>query len=295
MTQSLETSAAEADLTALRREIDAIDLALHEGLIARGEIIDRLIAVKAAAGGGSAFRPAREAAMMRALVQRHRGILPLDTVEGIWRIIISTFTFVQARYTVHADISAGDAPVRDSARFHFGFTVPLIGYGSAADVISAVAKAKGDLGLVRAADGEAAWWEALRVPDAPKIIARLPFVERIDHAAGLPLFVVARPLADAAPHDIQLHAVTLPRARPRPGGLVTIIAEAPAADGISYLLAAPESVTADALARALRAPAAPMPAVAFVGSHACRYEATSSSVRPPPSAAHLPLDPGSNR
>ena len=30
--------------------------------------------------------------MMRRLVQRHRGILPLDTVESIWRVIISTFT-----------------------------------------------------------------------------------------------------------------------------------------------------------------------------------------------------------
>ncbi len=272
MTQSLETSALEADLTVLRREIDAIDLALHERLIARGEIIDRLIAAKAAAGGGSAFRPAREAAMMRALVERHRGILPLDTVEGIWRIIISTFTFVQARYTVHADVSRGDAPVRDSARFHFGFTVPLVTHGSAAAVVAAVAEGKGDLGLVHAAGGETAWWDALRAPEAPKIIARLPFVERVDHAAGLPLFVVAKPLADAAPHDVLLHAATLPHARPRPSGPVAVVAQAPSVDRISYLLAAPGTVTADAIAIALQSPGAPMPVVAFVGSHATRYE-----------------------
>ena len=273
MTKSIEAAAIpEADLSALRREIDAIDLALHEGLIARGAIVDRLIAAKAAAGGGSAFRPAREAAMMRALVERHRGILPLDTVEGIWRIIISTFTFVQARYTVHADVSGGDAPMRDGARFHFGFTVPLVTHGSAAAVVAAVAAAKGDLGLVRAAGGETAWWDALRAPDAPKIIARLPFVERVDHAAGLPLFVVAKPLADAAPHDVLLHAATLPHARPRPGGPVAIVAEAPADVGVSYLLAAPGTVTAEALAIALQAPGAPTPVVAFVGSHAARYE-----------------------
>ncbi len=272
MTQALETPATEANLAALRREIDAIDLALHEQLIARGEIIDRLIAVKASAGGGSAFRPAREAAMMRALVERHRGILPLDTVEGIWRIIISTFTFVQARYTVHADIAGGDAPVRDSARFHFGFTVPLVVHGSAAGVVGAVAAAKGDLGLVRALEGETAWWDMLRAPDAPKIIARLPFVERDDHAAGLPLFVVAKPLAESSPHDVLLHAVTLPGARPTFDGVVAVVAEAPAADGTSYLLAAPGAVPADALARALHAPGAPMPSVAFVGSHARRTE-----------------------
>ena len=272
MTQTIEPRAREADLTALRREIDAIDLALHEGLIARGEIIDRLIAVKAAAGGGSAFRPAREAAMMRALVERHRGILPLDTLEGIWRIIISTFTFVQARYTVHADTSGGDAPMRDSARFHFGFTVPLVTHGSPGDVVAAVAGAPGDLGLLRAADCDVAWWDALRAPDAPKIIARLPFVERVDHAAGLPLFVVAKPLADAAPHDVVLHAVTLLGARPRPGGPMTVVAEAPAAAGTSYLLASPGGVTQEVIARALQAPDALLPAVAFVGSHAARFE-----------------------
>jgi len=46
-------------------------------------------------------------------------LLPLDTVESIWRIIISTFTFVQSNYQVHVDMSHGDAPMRDSARFHF--------------------------------------------------------------------------------------------------------------------------------------------------------------------------------
>ncbi len=115
---------ASETLADLRAEIDRIDARLHELLIERGEIIDRLIAVKA--GAGSAFRPDREAEMMRNLVSRHRGILPLDTVESIWRIIISTFTFVQANYSVHCDISGGDAPMRDCCRFHFGFTVPFV-------------------------------------------------------------------------------------------------------------------------------------------------------------------------
>src|SRR5438046_9266989 len=112
-------------LADLRREIDRIDEAMHGLLMERGEIIDRLIAAKQTQETGSAFRPAREAEMMRRLVDRHKGILPLDTAEGIWRVIISTFTYVQAPFSVHADLSAGDAAVRDAARFHFGFTVPF--------------------------------------------------------------------------------------------------------------------------------------------------------------------------
>src|SRR3712207_825660 len=127
-------------LAELRQEIDRIDEAMHRLLMERGTIIDRLIAAKKASETGlsSAFRPGREASMMRALAARHEGLLPLDTVEGIWRVIIGTFTYVQSNYSVHADISGGDAPMRDSVRFHFGFTVPYITHPSAAAVIEAV-------------------------------------------------------------------------------------------------------------------------------------------------------------
>src|ERR687898_236307 len=96
-------------LAELRREIDRIDEALHGLLMQRGEIIDRLISVKQTQETGSAFRPAREAEMMRRLVDRHKGILPLDTAESIWRVIISTFTYVQTPFSIHADLTNSPA------------------------------------------------------------------------------------------------------------------------------------------------------------------------------------------
>src|SRR6266853_2569922 len=150
-------------LAELRREIDRLDEAMHRLLMERGEIIGRLIKAKQTQESGSAFRPAREAQMMRRLVERHKGILPLDTAESIWRVIIATFTYVQAPFSVHADLSAGDATMRDSARFHFGFTVPFVPHMGAAAVVEAVSASKGDLGLVPAfaAAGAGAWWTAL--------------------------------------------------------------------------------------------------------------------------------------
>src|SRR5438128_5569607 len=135
-------------LADLRREIDRIDEAMHRLLMERGQIIDRLIATKQTQETGSAFRPAREADMMRRLVERHKGILPLDTAESIWRVIISTFTYVQAPFAIHADLSAGDAAMRDSARFHFGFTVPFVAHFGAAAAVAAVARSTGALALV---------------------------------------------------------------------------------------------------------------------------------------------------
>ena len=205
--EALRVSASpEPKLADLRTEIDRIDSAMHELLIERGRIIDTLIEIKARQGGGSAFRPAREASMMRALAERHRGRLPLDTVESIWRVIIATFTYIQAPYSVHLDVSRGEAAIRDSARFHFGFTVPCVAHRSAAAVIGAVAELNGDLGMfaLDGGPGSGAWWTRLTPPHAPKVIARLPFVERADHPAGMPVFVVSKPLADGAARDVVL-------------------------------------------------------------------------------------------
>ena len=61
-------SPAPPSLQELRKEIDAIDEQVHSLLMQRGDIIDRLISVKQTQEVGSAFRPAREADMMRRLV-----------------------------------------------------------------------------------------------------------------------------------------------------------------------------------------------------------------------------------
>jgi chorismate mutase len=206
------TSTTPQNLAGLRQEIDRIDEAMHQLLMERGEIIDRLIAVKRSQESGSAFRPGREASMMREIVGRHKGILPVDIVESIWRVIIATFTHVQAPYTVHGDTELGGAAMRDVARFHFGFVVPYQTHDDAADVVAAVAASRGDLGLVPVA-AAGSWWRALEHEAAPKIIARLPFVERADHPAALSTYVVSKPVDEAATvTDVTLHSVVLSEA-----------------------------------------------------------------------------------
>src|ERR1700733_7264398 len=264
-------------LADLRRDIDHIDEAMHALLIERGEIIDRLIAVKKTQETGSAFRPAREADMMRRLVQRHHGNLPLDTVESIWRVIIATFTYVQAPFSAHADLSAGDALMRDSARFHFGFTVPFEPHMGAAGVVQAVTASRGDLGLVPAfaVAGAGPWWTALEFETAPKIIARLPFVERADHPAGLPVFVISPVPADAMVTETEVWSVRVSgwnaSAVDKLAGIADAIAVPDRAfDGGALLI----SVVRDGIgkvAEALLATGASIRSRTLVGSHATRY------------------------
>jgi chorismate mutase len=263
----------------LRKEIDRIDEAMHQLLMERGEIIDRLIAVKKSQkNGGSAFRPAREAEMMRRLVKRHKGILPLDTVESIWRVIIATFTYVQAPFSVHADLSAGDALMRDSARFHFGFTVPFVPHMGAAGVVAAVSESKGDLGLVPAiaVAGAGAWWSALEFDTAPKIIARLPFVERADHPAALPVFVLSRVAADAMATEAPVWSVRVSGWSAAAAQALSMLADFIAVpdrafDGAALLVTLPAGVNLETISAALVKAGATVRSAALVGSHATRY------------------------
>jgi chorismate mutase len=287
----LERTDSES-LADLRAEIDRLDQRLHALLMERSEIIDRLIAVKAGTGG-SAFRPDREAEMMRRLVSRHKGILPLDTVESIWRVIISTFTYVQASYSVHCDVSGGDAAVRDGCRFHFGFTVPFVSHQGSGPVIEAVAASSGDLGLV-AAEAPAsagAWWKQLASVSAPKIIARLPFVERPNHPAGLPLFVIAKPL-EAAARDVVLYDVVIER---WPDVLentlavrdAEILASAQDGKATSLLIAAPGQLSHADFDKAFAEAETEVLKRCEIGSHAARFDL--AKVQPgamPPGESH---------
>jgi chorismate mutase len=266
-------------LADLRKEIDRIDEAMHQLLMERGEIIDRLIAAKRSQDTGtSAFRPAREAEMMQRLVKRHKGLLPLDTVESIWRVIISTFTYVQAPFSVHADLSAGDALMRDSARFHFGFTVPFVPHMGAAGVVAAVSASKGDLGLVPAVDvaSAGAWWSALEFDAAPKIIARLPFVERPDHPAALPVFVLSRVAPDAMATEAAVWSIRVSGWGAGPAQALAakanfIAVPDRAFDGAALLVTLPKGVSLESTSAALVKAGAAVRSAALVGSHATRY------------------------
>jgi hypothetical protein len=179
---------------------------------------------------------------------------------------------------VHADLSAGDALMRDSARFHFGFTVPFVPHMGAASVVAAVSASKGDLGLVPAlaVASAGAWWSALEFDAAPKIIARLPFVERADHPAALPVFVVSKITADAMATEAGVWSVRVAGWGAKPAQALNLLADFIAVpdrafDGAALLVTLPTGVTLEAISQALVKAGATVRSSALVGSHATRY------------------------
>jgi len=108
---------------------------------------------------GSAFRPAREAEMMRRLVDRHKGIRR-STRRSIWRVIISTFTTAGRRSpftpTFRGDAALRDSPVSISASRYLSFRIWC------ASVVAAVSESRGRSRSVPASimAGVGAWWSA---------------------------------------------------------------------------------------------------------------------------------------
>ncbi len=189
-------------LTELRAKIDAVDETIHNLLMQRAGVIDELIRVKGSnQRQGAAFRPGREAQMMQVLAERHSGSVPMVMIRHLWREIISTFTFMQAAYTVHLAETGNGAAMRDTARYQFGFTVPLIAHDSVEATVSAAAADANALAVVPA---RSPWWQAGDGPGHGLLaMARLPIAPVGFDAADA--FVLAPPLADPVPFEVRLY------------------------------------------------------------------------------------------
>jgi chorismate mutase-like protein len=195
--------AAPDPLMAIRNRIDAIDERMHRLLIERAGVIAELIRIKGASKPGAAFRPDREADMMRRLVVRHEGGLPLVTVEHIWREIITTFTAMQAPFAVVAAPAGDPLALRDLIRFYFGFSVPIAHVESAGAAVARVAASGTEIAVVPA-ETDGRWWGGLTGSRAPRVFARLPFIEIASRPAGLPAYVVGPPLKEKPVPDVRL-------------------------------------------------------------------------------------------
>jgi chorismate mutase-like protein len=164
-------------LADLRRQIDDIDAAIHDLLMKRTEVAQRIGAVK---GENSVYmRPGREAIVLRRLIARHQGALPSTLIVRIWREIFAAVTALQGPLAVAVYAPEGSFGYRNLARDHYGWRTPVTAYRSAAQVLEAVSDGRATVGVlpVPVEDGVDPWWRNLaRDGEAvPRVVARLPF------------------------------------------------------------------------------------------------------------------------
>lgn len=189
-------------LAALRSELDRIDDAIHDLLIHRAEIVEHV----ARSGKPAAFRPGREAAIIRRLLARHRGTLPPVALVRIWRELLAGTTAMQGGLSLAVCDPEPGAPLAQLAREHFGALTPLRTYGSAGQALVDVSQGIASVAVLPYPSEQDIWWVSL-LHHEPRlhVIARLPFWKpRPDGLPPTQALVVASTPADPSTGDKSL-------------------------------------------------------------------------------------------
>lgn len=172
---------AERALAFLRLEIDAIDNALHDLLMSRAEVVDRVAMAKGTGTRKAAplFRAGREAQILRRLIARTKAPLPVDTVVGVWREIITSLTRLQGAFVIAAYAPSGVSRYTELGGGHFGCREPLLSMPTISAALNAVAKGRAQLAVLplpgAEPKAERGWWRRLGAAGGLSILARLPF------------------------------------------------------------------------------------------------------------------------
>jgi chorismate mutase / prephenate dehydratase len=167
----------ERTLDEVRADIDSIDDTIQDLLIRRTQLVEEVRAIKR--DWRVKIQPSREADIIYRLIQRHRGPFPRRDLVAMWRILICATLSFEGPFSVAVYVPEEDDGCWDLARDHFGPCTPMARHGSVRSVIEAVRRQDAIVGVLPMPrhDDADPWWRHIVTshPEAPKIIARLPF------------------------------------------------------------------------------------------------------------------------
>ena len=182
---------AKSPLDALRRKIDFIDDAIHDLIMERTKVVERVREAKR--GHQVKIRPARECLILYRLIGRHTGPFPKRELARIWReLIVATLSFEGPfSIAVHVSDAADSGKARHDrwsmVREHFGSYSPMHGFSSARQLIDAVRTHEATVGVLTLPElvDDKPWWPHLasKLPNTPRITTRLPFIGSLDDRA----------------------------------------------------------------------------------------------------------------
>jgi len=182
-------------------------------LIQRARVVEQV----AKSGKRSAYRPGREASIIRRLLRQHTGALPPQTLVRMWREMLAGTTSMQGPFAVAVcEPSGGGAGFTQAAREHFGALTPLHAYGSPAQALAVVSRGAAAVAVLpvpsETESTRDAWWTALLHKDETRmyVVGRLPFWgPRTDGAPTVQALVVATTAPDASERDRSLLGMEL--------------------------------------------------------------------------------------
>ncbi|HET7883602.1 MAG TPA: chorismate mutase [Acetobacteraceae bacterium] len=231
-------------LDALRAELDRIDNELHSLLLRRAAVVEQV----AKSGKRSAYRPGREASILRRLLGQHSGALPPQTLVRIWREMLAGTTAMQAPFIIAVSEPEGSG-MAEVAREHFGVLTPLRAFRRPAQALDEVRRGNASVAVLPMPSATETWWTALLRIEAPRlhIVGRLPFwAPRPEGAPSAPALVVAGSEPDASERDRSFIGLELGAGLGR-GALTEALDAAGLTREATILLRENDSTTAQAL------------------------------------------------
>ncbi len=214
-TEPIADAPPAPSLTDLRAQLDRVDDAIHDLLMRRAEVVGEV--ARLVARGKVAFRPGREAEIIRRLLARHTGALPRRVLPRLWRELFAATTAMQGSLVIAVCEPAPAAGFLACAREHFGALTPLHAHTSPARAIAEVSAGSATAAVLPLPQEEepaaAAWWTTLLHQDEPRmyVVARLPFwAPRTDGAPQVQALVVAAAAPDPSGRDRTLLGFDLP-------------------------------------------------------------------------------------
>ena len=188
------------DLNQLRSAIDNLDNEILQVLAKRMKLSDQVIAAK---NGAVAFRPGREAALVRKLVINNESNghdLSPSVILGVWRQIMAASLSRQ-----NGDLAfAVHDMVMPAAAWHMGSALVATSFDQMTPLLDAVTSGQCGYGLLPANHDIKALLTALDQHQHLSIIARTPLY---DMPALHPAYIIADYLPDPSGDDISLYAV----------------------------------------------------------------------------------------
>ena len=163
----------------IRKQIDTLDDKIHDLLMQRASLIIDISREKKKANIQT-VQPAREAAMIRRLLDRHAGALPEAAIVRIWRELVGAVSLLQTGLKVAVTAPDAQNPYWDMAKDYFGSVLPMIRLPSALAAIGAVRGGETSFAVLPwPQDGEKNPWWGYLVSQEPsermRIVCALPY------------------------------------------------------------------------------------------------------------------------
>jgi chorismate mutase / prephenate dehydratase len=195
------------ELDSIRQKIDELDNRIHDTLMERAELVLKVGAEKRK-NNIQIVQPAREARMIRRLLERHKGALPEMAVVRIWRELVGAVSLLQTGLkAIVVMLDQQQSEIWDLARDYFGSCLPMQKTSTAMTAIAALKDDKVTFAVVPRPqqEDEQPWWVFLTQggnDQAMKIIMSLPYGDDPENPnPDTQALIVAKAGFDDSGHD----------------------------------------------------------------------------------------------